>query len=235
MAGGAASTTSHDLGMALARPSHVLPCPSMIFALSRVTWQIFVAHGYSAHDAPNGTAEGTQTAVVARIHHVIVDGTVAGLLLGTLSDEAREGALFDHDTKVRIAKETAVRRAGVAGPCGALGLVGSVLGVACKYASDICRSEPSSPFRGSTTGERRIACAERIDLESSKRAARRHGATLNDLWMSCLAYAMGEYMRRHEHAIRSPPARPAAAPGGPAGASSLPPPPPPPPTPRPAG
>ena len=71
------------------------------------------------------------------------------------------------------------------------------VGVLCKYVANALRAEPPSPFRGLTTGQRTLAWRGSIDLEGSLGTARRLGCTLNDLWMACLAFAMGEYMRRH--------------------------------------
>ncbi len=69
-----------------------------------------------------------------------------------------------------------------------------IVAVLCKYVADCFRPEPPSPFRGPSSSERAIAWAA-LDASTSMETARSHGCTLNDVWMSALAGAMGTYMR----------------------------------------
>ena len=166
------------------------------FDKGKPMWEMYVAHGY-AEDGGTDGKDGPQTAVIARVHHVIVDGTAAGLMLGQLSDEAKADALIDASTKAKIAAKVKELSARVSQGCGPVYMACGAAAVLCKYVGNALRAEPPSPFRGLTTGQRTLAWRGSIDLEGSLGAARRLGCTLNDLWMACLAYAMGEYMRRN--------------------------------------
>lgn len=142
-------------------------------------------------DLVRGFAFGT--VVIARVHHVIVDGTAGTLMLGAMSDEAQAGCL------VKMSKEEIERKIGEVkarslGGCGPVGLCVGAGRVLCRYAADLLRAEPPSPFRGNTGIGRSIAWAA-VDAHASIGAARARGCTFNDLWMSCLCFAMGEYMR----------------------------------------
>ena len=110
------------------------------------------------------------------------------------SSYALPGTLVDESAKAEIAKAVSRVKRRVQGSCGPLSLGVGIGGVLCKYLSDCCRPEPPSPFRGVTIGQRSLAWAS-LDATPSLAAARHRGCTLNDLWMSALASAMGTYMR----------------------------------------
>ena len=171
---------------------------------SKPMWEMIVAHGYRETDDRSGS-EGGKTAVVARVHHVIVDGTAAGIMLGALSDEAKTDSILDEATKAMIDEKVRAIKASVTGGCNQLKVGLGITSVLCKYLhSWLFREEPASPFRGSTSGQRTLAWRAGIDCEASIEVARKHGCTLNDLWMSCLAHAMGSYMRsRHSKGLTS--------------------------------
>lgn len=157
---------------------------------SKPMWEFHIVRGFAR---PEG---GTRSALIARVHHVIVDGTAAMLMLGALSDEAASGSLLKVP-KEEIDKKVAEVKARAVGGCGPAGLCYGISKVLCKYAADLLRPEPPSPFRGLTSAGRSVAWSK-ADAEASIRAARARGCTFNDLWMSCLCFAMGEYMRKRQ-------------------------------------
>ena len=155
--------------------------------------------GFFSGGSKNGKSPPQQpeqyTLLIARVHHVIVDGTAAMLILGALSDEASKGqSLLGGMTQADLDKLIAQKKAQVTGGCGPIGLCCGGFGVLCKYTIDLLRPEPSTPFRGLTSTGRSLAWAS-LDANSSIRAARQRGCTFNDVWMACLCYAMGEHLR----------------------------------------
>lgn len=147
----------------------------------RPMWEMLVLRGYVAHaGAP------AQTGVIARVHHVIVDGTAAMTMLAAMSDEAKAGTLFGKETLQGIDAAVARARSRAASGCGPIGFGVGILRVLCKYAADACRPEPLTLFRGPTGGERSLAF-EFVDAAQSLETARALGVTMNDLWMACVA------------------------------------------------
>jgi len=187
--------TEADLG---GPPTQALLCQylegrfTMPLDTSRPMWEMILLRRYRA----NGDAVSpAQSVVIARIHHVIVDGTASMSILGAMSDESAAGTLSSEAAKAKsrdvVAKFVASHRP----TCGPLGVGAGVVGVLCKYVANCFRPEPPSPFRGISTPHRSIAWTT-LDAHTSLETARAHGATLNDVWMSALAGAMGGYMRQ---------------------------------------
>ena len=157
----------------------------------RPMWKFSLMRNYRAR----GPESPVQTVVISRVHHVIVDGTAAMRILGAMSDESAAG-LFDNEEAQKRSREAVANAIARARPaCGTLGVGAGVLAVLCKYLTDTFRQEPQSVFRGPTTSGRSIAWRA-LELEPSMRTARAHKCTLNDLWMSAAAGAMGAYMRQ---------------------------------------
>ncbi len=127
---------------------------------------------------------GAGAALVVRIHHSMGDGfALLDLLVSLADDEAG-----DHGAAPRAPDPEHA-------PHGLLDTV--------RTATDLMSSlghllvipfDPPTCFRGELDGERRIAWSPAIPLERVKAIARAHGATINDILMTCLAGAYRRYM-----------------------------------------
>lgn len=160
-------------------------------ASDKPQWEMVLVRHYRPGVGNSGAAEPAappQTLVIARVHHVIVDGTAGVRILGTMSDEARRGDLFGPEAQRQADAEVAKVMQRVQPRCGVLGLAYGVVGVLCKYAATMARPEPPTPFRGATTLARSIAWTT-MDAAASMTTAKAFGCTLNDLWMCVLASA----------------------------------------------
>jgi diacylglycerol O-acyltransferase len=155
---------------------------------SRPMWEMLMVRGY--REELSGPAK---TIVISRVHHVIVDGTAAMRMLGSITDEFASGALTGETARRKADEAVARVTKRNTTPCGPLGLGIGALTVLCKYAVECCRLEPSTPFRGATGAKRSIAWTS-LQAQPSLDAARARKCTLNDLWMSIITAAMDRYM-----------------------------------------
>ena len=135
-------------------------------------WQTYIVD-----DAPHGTA------MVSRIHHCLADGVALVRVLLGLADE--------HVAMPRT--EVGQKRA--RGPLNLQALSRR----ASSYAATLGRllllpSDPHTLLRGALGGRKRATRAQPIPLAALKAAAKKHGATLNDLLATVVTATLHDYL-----------------------------------------
>jgi diacylglycerol O-acyltransferase len=163
---------------------------------------------------------GDRFAVIAKLHHCMVDGIASADLMGALLRPEREATAHPTPSPVprplptptRLVADALLRRAGLpfevlrasgaalAAPLRTLRAAGSALG----SVGEALRSglTPATPtVLNGTLGPHRRFDWLRVDLAAIKRAAHRHGATVNDVVLAITAGAVGDFLRRRGEAV----------------------------------
>lgn len=158
----------------------------------RPLWEVFLVDG-----------PGSGGAVVSRFHHALGDGQAMVKMLLTLTDRTPGGwrrrtpspSRSNHSSASGLGAllETAAFAARHAGQ--APELLRSALGATGTFARlTLMDPDPETPLRGDLSMLKRVAWSRPIRLDGVKRVARRTGATINDVVVSSIAGALGEYL-----------------------------------------
>jgi WS/DGAT/MGAT family acyltransferase len=158
---------------------------------------------------------GDRFAVIAKLHHCMVDGIASADLMGALLRPDREARPHPaapaiprpEPTPTRLLADALLRRArlpfellrasgaAAVAPLQTLSAAGRAVG----SVGEALRTglTPASPtvLNGSLGPHRRFDWL-RVDLAAVKRAAHRHDATVNDLVLAITAGAVGDFLRR---------------------------------------
>jgi diacylglycerol O-acyltransferase len=133
-------------------------------------------------------AAGRGSAIIAKLHHCMGDGTALVGLLLSLMDEPAEVPANDSGTEAarrlfrgRSMAGGILRRGGT--------FVRALLGMAA--LSD----DPRTLLRCSLSGRRRLAWSRSESLRRIQRVAREHHATVNDMLVAALAGALRRYLK----------------------------------------
>jgi diacylglycerol O-acyltransferase len=159
---------------------------------SRPLWEVYLIDGF-----------GTGAAVLTRMHHCIADGIALARVMLTLTDGGptpEEG--FSEPSRGGLPFEALVRTAATVAQ-DALGAVqhprravGTVIEDAQTVAKLVLPSpDPRSAIKGEQRAAHHVAWSDPIDLRRVKRAARALDATVNDVLVSAVTAAVGEYLR----------------------------------------
>ena len=168
----------------------------------RPGWKVYVIDGL----------EDDRFVVYHKVHHSLVDGESGmEILRRSLADSAGDHRIrttvgLEHVSRPRTVPHglqpllerearALLRRAYAAG-FGGMDLLEQVLGALRGYAPESPRAftAPSTPMNASIRNARSVAHAV-LPLESMKRVASRHGATVNDVALCVLDDAMIRYLR----------------------------------------
>jgi WS/DGAT/MGAT family acyltransferase len=172
----------------------------------RPLWEVWLIEGL-ADDA---------AALLAKVHHCIVDGIAGvGVLANLLSLEPHDAPdppdrwtpqpapsprqLLRDEARRRLRGSLAAGRAvadAVARPQVGLARLGAVAGGLWRLAQSGLTPAPATPFN-QPIGPHRQVCWLSLDLERLKRVKRRVGGTVNDVVLTCVAGAMRALFARH--------------------------------------
>jgi WS/DGAT/MGAT family acyltransferase len=162
---------------------------------------------------------GEGSAIIVRLHHGIADGIALIRVLLSLADGAgtpgiaesppggENGSFVGSVARGVVSTVETIVEEGVGmilEPDRAFSRLRQGLGLATalgKFA--LVGPDSPSPFRGPLTTTKRVAWSESIDLREVKRAARRLGATVNDIVLSALAGGLGRFMAGRGRVERS--------------------------------
>ena len=172
---------------------------------SKPLWELWLVEG----------VEGGRFAIVGKSHHALVDGVSGVDITTVLFDAAREPevppdpgtewlprpepssvkllgeALLERATSPREIVRGA--RATLRGPRQVVGQLGGGVSAASKMIG-AGMSAPSSPFNVEIGPHRRFAFV-RADIDEVKRIKNEHGGTVNDVVLSVVTGALGNYLR----------------------------------------
>jgi diacylglycerol O-acyltransferase len=173
---------------------------------ARPLWELWVVEGLA----------DDRFALIAKVHHCIVDGIAGvGVLANLLSVEPREAVDPPDDWRPRPApgdrellRDEAARRlrgslaAGrsladtLTHPLSGARRVGAATAGLWRLAQQGLRSAPATPFNQPLGPHRRVSWLA-VDLDPLRHARRRLGATLNDVVLACVAGALRALLARH--------------------------------------
>ena len=165
------------------------------------------------------------SALVARIHHCIADGiALIGVMMSLVDGGAappvrqRRGDAADDDwishTLVKPITEVAVKALDAAGEGAAAslhllmepqkGVDGTVHAAKLAYQvlSDaaallLMPDDSKTRLKGQPSGKKRVAWCEPLPLDEVKAVGKALNCSINDVLLSCVAGAIGQYLRRH--------------------------------------